>query len=421
MDFNQNWYKTGTDITEFFNEVANLASITTCETIDTEDLSYGYIYSDSDMNEICSCSTLFIKEYEDGTNLFEGLNKRLKEKDKLGCIFFRDGSQPTFKSFSKASMREQDVSDDLFLDLCNESKTILINDGQVFLVSPIAVPSLLNRASVSGDSMFAPSYGRTMQMYTALTHKRPQTCSFIVRKNPKTRTKVLFAAHSNSYKYVRQTVLQSVYDSLELGIPTCHKWHISHRISCCYLDYKDKAKELADTYKLPIDVVPGVYLATSDTGDCALTVAEYFKIGNSIIIGKSVTKKHTKNASAEFEKEVNETIFADYRCVPERLCELLTIDVDGKDIKSCIKSVFSQIQLNKVLGKKERELLTSALVCEFSPSKTYTAYDVALAIITAGDRMVEPKAEYKNQKASEALYKAVFANYSISKTKVILS
>ena len=83
--------------------------------------------------------------------------------------------------------------------------------------------------------------------------------------------------------------------------------------------------------------------------------------------------------------DINKTLFQNYRQLPARLSELLTIDVT--DPAECMSLAFAELNGQDAICDRDRNKITEYLVSEINPGMRYTAYDLATSLMDLGGRI----------------------------------
>lgn len=422
----------GTEITDFLDAVTNMERATRSEIINTEQLSLAAVVdSEKDAQDIAITTNSHESLAECANAIFSTIQKR-KEKDELALYHCQASGKFALKALQLESLREKPGMTDALIDeLTHGSKMIIsikkadptvspksnLQKNITCIVSDLAFSTLNNRAKLGGDAMNHPSVGRVVECAKAFFLHSPQNMQMIIRSNHDAH--IIVAAHSEKYCYVPQTVLCEIYHKIarDLGNPVCLYWEVTHEISHCYIGFPDIAEDFAKLYGLPATITPGLYLSTSDSGDGSLTIRGIWNINDHTVGGEVIKRNHRGEVDVdEFVDNAWKTIHAKYNSIPERLAELLTIDIE--DPKETLKSVFKQIEMAKAsnMGRNASTLLLNELCNEFSPSGKYTAYDLAMAITSAPDRCVGLHHSVV-EKMQNIVHKAIFADYTKKSSK----
>ena len=250
--------------------------------------------------------------------------------------------------------------------------------------------------------------------------------------------KKVFSVLGEKYRHMPQDILIDIYNELpkdELGDPDCRYWEISHFHSGIRVEFPKKAKELQALYGLPDDFVPGVFLSTSDTGDSSIRVRSVWRTKNSYSLHGEVARRHSGNIDIkDLFEDIEEKIFAEYAKLPEALCDLMSQDItdpswdltNTKDraknkakLENVLKTAFKQLKITSAIGKKAEMALFEQVLDEFDDSMAYTAYDIAVSIMSTPER-VSGLHSLLQEKLGEAVGRAPYIKYESTKTEPII-
>ena len=300
----------------------------------------------------------------------------------------------------------RNVSEDLIQELSN-TKLLVQANGKLLFTSQFMMTTLESRVKIGGSSVSNSSLKRD-EYINELFDSMHLPVKLLYREENS--IKKIFSVHSEKYAEIPQNILPQIVEALsDLGTVKCEGWEITHDMTWVWVSFPDKAKEISDFYHLPDIIVPTLYLGTSDTGAASVTAIGKLQIDRSNATQHIYRHKHMGDLTPDsVVEEIKKTIFAHYTQMPERLCELLTIPVS--DPKKVVYSVFRQVHMGKAIGRKLAISLKRQLCNEFVEGQPYTAYDVAMGILTMPQRCLGISKSLQN-KLEEATTKAVFANY----------
>jgi hypothetical protein len=324
-------------------------------------------------------------------------------------------------------------AEDLLNEYEKQTSLMMMINGCLYFTSDSLPATLGMRANVAGDQMYIPSVERDILVAKGLNKDEATTC--IIRNDGGLRKVV--SVLTSKYTYQPQTLLTDIYNQIVkdnvLGKVSCRRWNVDQHTAEIYLEFPEKADELADLYELEDKITPGVYLAKSDTGDCSITVRATWRIGNSTTIQSEYKRKHIGVVKKEdILKSVKESVFDKYTILPDMLCELMAIDITDpswrtsmlkKDfeckhkatVAEAFKNIFKQLEMVKAIGKKNEKALYEELCSEINPELDYTAYDIAVRIMTIPESVRGLPKAYE-PKLAMACGKAPYADYT-TKTK----
>ena len=216
--------------------------------------------------------------------------------------------------------------------------------------------------------------------------------------------KKVLSMGSKKYGYIPQTMIKRVIQFLEteLGDIVCYHWTVTPEYTQIFMEFPKKAEELRRMYGLKDDFVPGIQIETSDARGSAFRIISSWRKGCSIMSMDEWSKQHRNNLLniQELELAVRENIFDKFTVLPERLCDLLKINLtpmvkEPKELKRKNKEIINKTLRNclresgvaKVLGQKRIKTLMDCLLAEFDYSLMYTAYDIVVRLLEVPDRI----------------------------------
>lgn len=410
MNLSENFQKEGTKIESFFDAIAEMDSITNVKTVYTSLIGISSVISREEDAKDVSLSAGFYnkKTYKEYTKLFKDRIDIARDEGSLLFAHAEPNTHFLLKRFSLAEFESIGWDKAIINEIVNKTALFLSIEGENYGVSSIAIPTLLNRANIAGDKMFEPSFRRASVLAWAL-RKEPKNITVITREH--NGAKMIFAAHSDKYCYMKQSTLKDIYEKLattKLGTVKGVKWSVSHQLSCCYVEFPDAGKDFADAYGLPDEVVPGLFLSTSDTGFSSLTISGFWRVGNHIVGNECLKRSHRGTVDLnQIVEDVEKEIFSTYTKVPEKLCELLTIEVSNP--VATLKRVFTEVGIANAVGRKNKDKIQGELCAEFVSGK-YTAYDIATKVFSIADRL-GVKNPNQLEKLRAAGKRAIFLDY----------
>lgn len=301
------------------------------------------------------------------------------------------------------------------------------HNNTLYFVSP-NVFSTMDSIGMKGKFLLDACLERDLMIGQRFS-RLAKDCTFVVKEV--NGMKKIFAMLSGKYNALPQNVLFDVIDKVfeneTLGKVVCRSWSVSHFYSCVHLEFPEKAEEFKRLYSLKEDFVPGLILATSDTGDCSFTAIGTWRRGNTLMPNKEIKRRHSGEIDiSKVVDEVEHSIYSEYTKLPEALCDLMAIDItDGswdlskkfgmaknrRAINNTIKSVFKQVDLTKAIGKRSKSKLYENLCNEFDSSVAYTAYDIAMAIVSMPER-ASGIGKTAMKSLEKACGQAIFAKYN---------
>lgn len=281
-------------------------------------------------------------------------------------------------------------------------------------------------AGLKGDFVFKPSMARSYAIANQFRVNRD--VKLVVRQINGMRK--IFALRSPKYTPLAQSFIVEVIEQLRsgaMGAPVVNRWSITHPISSIYIEFPDKAEEMRTLYKLPDTVTPGLYLATSDTGDCSITVYETWRAKHGITMHHSISQMHTGDITVEKILDlVDKKIFSEYAKIPEALCDLMCTNVTPSSLdlstpagcianKTILDSLMRELSqtlgLVKAIGKKNEKIVIDAMTNSLDASISYSAYDIAMMLMDLPSAVLG-LSEARLMALSKAVGEVVFVDFN---------
>ena len=184
-------------------------------------------------------------------------------------------------------------------------------------------------------------------------------------------------------------------------------------------------------------MIPGILMTTSDTGDSSFKVCGTWRVDgtNSLVVHSDVKRKHIGDINTEkILEDITNKIFAEYARLPEALCNLMAHDVTDAswdltttaglkanyaEIESTLKAAFNRLGIVKAIGKKMEKKLREAMMNEFDVSIRYTAYDIAMSILSLPERAVFMDKDKDISELQKACANAPFISYKVDSSVVL--
>lgn len=385
------WQVSGNTIPEFSTAIADARRFTH---IVKRNLSDFKVLSRIDDPDYPDC---FVFYYLDGGSI-----KSLRE----------NGSIPK-KRMKKADVVKSACVTEDFEQFFTENELttrLMLIDGQnrLYFVSQGALATLSARIKCAGEWFFNPSLSRDISiaevMCSSLDNVTVNYCEVGgVRK--------ILSFCTEKYGEVPLTILTDIISRIaeeqkdKIGTVECKWWNLTHRFAEVYVEFPDAAADIKTVYGLPDEIVPGLYLASSDTADSSLFIRSTYrrKNGFSYITTDEVQVIHKGEIAIDKVMEtVDNRIFSRFLKFPEQLASLIVKEVtpsyldlstdDGQarnknTVFEFIKDVFKSVGMVAAISKKNEKILLEQISYEINPSIPYTQYDIATMIIDLPERL----------------------------------
>lgn len=347
----------------------------------------------------------------------------------------------TLDSFLKSYREESVPTKELLNEWTDTTKLgIVFNDTEEgnlkkrFYLTSSNTLQTMDRFGLAGNFLSEPSLERDMLI--AKQFEKDYGITVIARKVGE--TKKVFSILSDKYRHLDQDlifkVIEDITNSGAVGTVKCHRWEVSNFYTKVWVEFPERAEEFSVLYGLKTEMIPGILITTSDTGDSSFSVCGTWRVSghNSYILASEVKKKHIGNFTPEtILEDVSQQVFAEYDKLPKALCDLITVDItdptwdlsttaglkaNRAEVEASIKTAFKSLGIVKAIGKKAEKTLREAMIEEFDYSVPFTAYDIAMSIFTLPERAVfVGKATRDLSNLQKCVYKAPFVDYKAQK------
>lgn len=344
-----------------------------------------------------------------------------------------DGGKRPFYVFDRTSLEENNeenhefrvglIAEDVFSDaqwdkdIENGEKLVVKIGNDKFTISELAMNTLFQRAGLSGKSLVTPDLQRNIFLAHSflandrLSGQKPQKINVIYREEDGEngrKYKKIFAFLGRYYAYIPQTFLITLAEELmkdgALGTGEVYSWGVDQQRSYILIEFPQAAEDIQDAYKLPDKMIPGLYLATSDTGENSIVCRGTLRHEKSslYIVTEEVKRKHLGDVNAEeITDKAKETIFANVRILPEVLSRLigqsvkdysktdLSTPAGQEENRAAVSALIKRVwkKTADVFSKKTSTALLEAMTDEIDPSRRYSYYDVAVAFMDLPERV----------------------------------
>jgi len=308
---------------------------------------------------------------------------------------------------------EEKIGKELINEMRKTTGLMALIEGEKYLISQIAMPTLTTQAMVSGTSTInRNNLYRDLHIADAL-FARNERIHFVYREvniapegQAPVIVKKIFAALGRYFTSCPQTIISDVADLIKeegaMGEPSVRAWQINQEFTELYLEFPDVAEDVKEVYKLKNSITPGLYMCTSDTGSSSFICRGVYSTGRGYVITEEVSVRHSKKiAGGEVLEDINKEVFANVRKLPEAMAELIGVPVtnplwdltteDGNAANyAAVADVIERVakdHFKKILPAKRLKSLTECMKDEINSELTYTMYDVALTFLEVSDRL----------------------------------
>ncbi len=309
-----------------------------------------------------------------------------------------------------------EIGEDLLDELKATTGLMCIIRDEKYIVSDIAIPTLGIRASVNGDMTTGrQNLIRNMHFADAVFAKN-EKIHFVYREeqigtkadDSPIMARKIFAALGGAFSPVPQTIIADMADMIGdesiMGRMDVREWCVDHLFTDLYVEFPEAAEEFKTAYGVTDNIIPGIFLCTSDIGKSSIIARGTYRIEgySKSVVTDEVMIKHVGNLKArEICDRINGEILANVRVLPEALCSLISkevADYSKLDLttesgqRTNLKAMQDAIEntakkcLSDLPAKRRKEL-TDRMMDEIDPSRPYTLYDVAVDFMGVPDRI----------------------------------
>lgn len=405
-DLTDSWGIHGSDFEEFKNAVAQMAEITRFKIIPSKELGFFHEMEG--------------REEKDGKVpvmriTAEGIEE-LNTKDsplKVGGLSLKA------------------VNEELYNESMTSNGFLVTHERQAFYVSADAKTTLLMRANLSGEYATQKSCLMTQTIMESLS-KQEKGMTLVYREVNRDENKKdckVFSFLSEKYTPLDMNLLpelaERVLNEGTLGIGECKRWEITQNLTNISVEFPNAGDDMSKTYGLPTDIIPGVKLYSSDTGQSSVIAYSTYRVGDECreVFIDSYSHKHMGAITCdEIKKKVDETLLKQIRKLPEAMAEKIGYvvglqhpEADPKLNRSLVEAAMKNgskaLGLVKAIGQKRVAKLLEELNAEIDELAVYTEFDLAIKFMSLPSR-VEGLSDIVMRDFQIACGKAPFVDYA---------
>lgn len=295
-----------------------------------------------------------------------------------------------------------------------KTKMFILIGNDIFFTTKKVLPTLSQRAG-SSTGKFASLDSIRIRFhrdagYVAYMQACPSPCNILIRKYDN--AKKIFAVFSDGYTVISQKELFSaIISQFEKCMGTSSIYYnINNFDTLINLEFPNFEKfNIPDELKK--DVVPGILIQMSDTGDSAFSITGTIRArtGLCYVPGALYTRKHTKNASTEsIAEEALELISSKLKNFPQQIKKLCEINVSNEET---VKKAIAFCGIKTAVSAKAEGAVIDTVLNSICDLPIYTAFDVAASIVEACDFLSEDTCSKVSEKLRSCSVKAFFYKY----------
>lgn len=405
----------GTDAKSFISEMRDLAARTSYPFVDPSDvflLSY-HKTEDKPIKDSTDIKRIYYFYKLDRTNLSRLVDHNNGIMDVPFVVTIKKG----IKSANCEFFEEVIKNSGLMIAYNDEDGNTHYNG-----VSGYGVITLCKKADAKGERLHEKSLFRDMFIADGILPKHYDELDdeanrrndrlisdgfkMVVRHNIKTNDKgelvrtgfgIVVGVFSGTYNEAGMMALVDLYKLINedktLGKAKLTHWESNQGYSSVTIEFPEAAKSFQEKYNLPVKLVPGIKMTSSDCGLSSLVVSGTYRVDgtDSTIIVNEYSRKHSgKIVISNIMDVVKETIIQKLESFAEAVSNLtkktlgdfdLTTE-QGKQrnreaIKVAINNGFTKLSLNRILGQKRSTLVKKYMFDSADESMAYTYYDMA--------------------------------------------
>ncbi len=307
----------------------------------------------------------------------------------------------------------EDINEQLLNESIAATGTVVIApiDGhpQALYVAPTGMAALAEKAGVGGLRMNNPSTLRDLYIAEGLYQRNGQLKLAIRTIEEDGREdKKLFGVLTEKYTPLSLQIIPRTIDAFEedgtMGQANFRYWRNTQTYTEALVEFPESAEDLQNTYGLSEQLIPGIRISTSDTGESAARIqATCRKAGSRFfVIQDEIKKNHMGEITVEkILEDVRNKLYAEMKEIPKRMSEMLGKTIGEPDlttekgkeknkalVEKAIRHGIRKLHIGQAIGQTRCKNLAEQLINEVDASCVYTEYDIAMIFMGLGDRVV---------------------------------
>lgn len=298
-----------------------------------------------------------------------------------------------------------------------DSKMLFMIGNDIFFTNKKIVVTLSQRA---GTSTGKAAYKDNLKIrfhrdagYVAYMEAFPSMCRLMIRKAGK--AKKLYAAFADAYGIISQKdLVQDFMDCYEKEFGTSAVYYqIDNYKTQIVLEFMNY-KPLASVKGFEKDIVPGIMIQMSDTGDTAFSVTGTIRtrVGTGYMPTPVYSRKHTKNAAEEISAEdALASMLPEFKKLPGVFKKLCSVHIN-KDREKIIRKAVSFCGIKRDVSAKAEGDALDIVLNALKEEDEITACDIAVSIIEACDFLSEDMCEKSSDKLKNCSVKSLYYKYA---------
>lgn len=426
---NNSWSESGNDTTKLIETLEDLDKRTSCIKVNSSDVVVYHVPK-----------IIYKRDPVSKQPVSKEINSQeeIEQNSKIRVNIFAPDPEKLF-SYTESGLNVMKAGDIKLNELMkNNYKSEIISDirnigtilgirNRLFLLSDSFDGTLGQRIDMDGRGITSHTLCRDLHIAEMFMNNIDSKVVYREQNG----IKKAFAMLGPKYAYIPQSAVIEVIKKLDpakkLGRIKCYEWEVNNNYTKVIMEFPDKADELAKTYGIKDKLIPGVMILKSDVGYSSLRIIGTWRYKNSISITEEVSRKHSGEFDVdELIKNARIRIFGKYTELPERLCDLMLLDVTDPKWKAyshedyikvnndriceTIKGAFKTLGVAKAIQVKNEKALLQCVLNEIDPEMSYTAYDICLLLMNIPEKIIGLNKNYKDS-ITKAVGMAPYIDY----------
>lgn len=407
---NDNWQIKGSDYKEFCSEIKAIDERTRQIIVPTNTVGiFTKLNRTDEIIEKC------LKRITDATKRAECDRKFSSDKIITAILSSNDENNERIFTVSKDFyLKKGAAPDELMKELRENGYWLTIPGEKHVYVSSHLLPTMGLRAGISGLGLEKNCYERNAYFVKRFSDD-PDESTVVIREidvGNGEKIKKAFSMLSGRYTHIPQTTMLDIISSIQtsIGEVKCRRFEINNNFSEIYLYFPEIAEDFKNNYNLPDEILPGLYLKTSDCGESSFVIQGiYCMKKSSEIIFDEYSRVHKGTVDINNIVSAAKKIYNRYTELPEKLLTLMTVNISNPE--DAIKNMSKRIGLVKAIGKKTEAKLVKSLIDEIPINTTMTGYDIVMNFITLPERITNPMTHSSMKKLQKCVNECAYVDF----------
>lgn len=403
LDLCDSFSAEGTDLNEFYEWINIIVESTSIVQMNTSKIRLLPVIDEYILADI-------LPRYfqSKGTNLLEDRQGRKLYMTEIRENQLFNAAPPPLLNVSLDKILTRGGSEEIFHEARTQSKLFIAYKGKLYFTSTFLYESLCARANLKGEAARDTSIEKIAFIMRRFS-RNPQTVKALVRTFPHTTgiAKIMVIG-SSRYQYIPQTFFNKLIERIHISLgefPRCYQWKLTSFISTVSLEFPILGKRLQQKFNLQDQFIPGICLVSSDTHDASISARATWRVGKSVVIGRSIYMKHMPNANMQgFFTEIKNGILLKYPDFYYQLDQFKDIVV--KNPESVLPRIYSVLGIDRAVGKRKSDKILQEQKQKYVGIETCSAYELVVNILKLPGTY--PLEGSPADKFKRAVYEALF-------------